>query len=689
MSRLERLKRRMDGRDESGASIIELVIAVPIFIMLTAALIDGAMMIVTKMQANDGATAAAREAMAEAGTDAGLDEDKIKAAALSAMPGISSDQVTITVATSDNDEDFYYHLPKNAELPSGATITETGLAYNGEELALEATKTGQRVAVGVSVSRPWITAIGQWIYAAADGSGSGGSGDGTYSGEGYVVLHPDDSWYEFKEGMDDFGFAITGDAEKDARQYWSAVKSSLLLREYMANESFKAQLEEEGLLAEEGDFNDVESMKKACTLATGKEFSDWDTAFEDLKEVLIDYLARTEGVPSDSEGDSSTETKRWAYSEEETREMLATWLAEEKAEYDSASDEAAKKALITEDVMKFYKLLSGKDWPTYTNQVDVEALRASLSELDFSESDSYIDGPFIEGYEDSNAVLFNNTWPLAIMGVYLDAYYDANIVGSSPADYDAIYKAYDDMATLLYSEGGGEKIIAAYETATGSKYTTAAAALENLSALKEDTNQIRLWGGYMFVGCMVEGASEKYRLTGSALTGAIFNGLSFDEVSDICELSTGNRVESSKEAWDEYVSYLGPAVLIYVGAGNDSRWDLSGIDTNDDYYQQCYKTITGKDWPYDPDVATDELIAALCAAPEDDAVAYWRAVIENFEAEMDDNYADTVEELKADYQAWGVTPGGSGSGGSSSGWTPSESYTICQGAVVAADAGLE
>ena len=172
MSRLERLKRRMDGRDESGASIIELVIAIPIIIMLMGALIDGGMTIVTKMQANDGATAAAREAMVEAGTDAGLNTNKIKAAALSAMPGISSDQVTITVATSDNDEDFYYHLPANDQLPSGSKITETGLAYNGEELALEATKTGQRVAVGVSVSRPWITAVGQMISSAAGASSS-------------------------------------------------------------------------------------------------------------------------------------------------------------------------------------------------------------------------------------------------------------------------------------------------------------------------------------------------------------------------------------------------------------------------------------------------------------------------------------------------------------------------------------
>ncbi len=186
MSGLSSLHRRLAAkdrsgyRDESGASIIELIIAVPIFIMLMAALIDGALMIVTKMQANDGATAAAREAMAEAGTTDGLDRDKIKAAAVAAMPGIQADWVTITVATSENDEGFYYHLPENLTLPDGATITETGLAYNGEELALEATKTGERVSVGVSVTRPWLTALGKWIYSATTGtdgdSSTGGSG---------------------------------------------------------------------------------------------------------------------------------------------------------------------------------------------------------------------------------------------------------------------------------------------------------------------------------------------------------------------------------------------------------------------------------------------------------------------------------------------------------------------------------
>lgn len=124
--------------DESGASIIELILVVPIMILLACALLDFAMMLTVSSQANTAAASAARTLLVK--PDASNDE--LLEAAKSAVPAAGGSTVSISVSASAKEATSYTH-----HFPSGTNR--------------KSTVTTQPETVSVTVERKWMTLIGE------------------------------------------------------------------------------------------------------------------------------------------------------------------------------------------------------------------------------------------------------------------------------------------------------------------------------------------------------------------------------------------------------------------------------------------------------------------------------------------------------------------------------------------------
>lgn len=141
------MKRFTDIHDESGASIIELIIALPITLMLACALLDAAQMAITVSQANNAATAAARTLMVNPYLSGSsyYNNTILKNAALSDAPAFSADEMTVSVAYKASGSEYYtHHFP-----------------YTGSIIDRGSKVTTQKESVTVTVDRPWITVIGK------------------------------------------------------------------------------------------------------------------------------------------------------------------------------------------------------------------------------------------------------------------------------------------------------------------------------------------------------------------------------------------------------------------------------------------------------------------------------------------------------------------------------------------------
>lgn len=132
------MARRIDITDESGASIIELVLVVPIMLLLACALLDFAMMLTVSSQANTAAESAARTLLVK--PDASNDE--LLEAAKSAVPAADSSNVSVSVSAGAKAATSYTH-----HFPSGTNRTST--------------VTTQPETVSVTVERKWTTLIGK------------------------------------------------------------------------------------------------------------------------------------------------------------------------------------------------------------------------------------------------------------------------------------------------------------------------------------------------------------------------------------------------------------------------------------------------------------------------------------------------------------------------------------------------
>ncbi len=563
MSRHKLTERAMAGRDEGGASVIELVIAIPIFIMLMAALLDGAMMVVTKMQANDGATAAAREAMAEAGTEEGLDEGKIKAAALSAMPGIEADQVSITLATSNNDEDFYYHMPDNAELPDGATVTETGTAYNGEELALGVTKTGQRVSVGVTVSRPWITALGKMLYGASTGSGDSGS----YTPTNPNATYQGKTWDECKAMIEAYGAEPTGSADADAA---NMAKTSTLCNKSLpyalsaCTESGKMTQDEADEAYEEvlgdGTAIDMDRLKELFKQITGSDYTDADTANRELllyaaKAGVLDKLASEKKIPGYDLGTTWSDMT-WAQMRSKLESTAGVTL--------TGDAEADAKAVYT----------------SYAFQYDMDIAAGCASNLGYIDDDTY----------------------------------------------NVLYEL--DMG--LYHDGGPlnrANLIKVFETCTGERYADDETAAEQVQRLdiKDD-----------------------------------FNGK---------DIGTDEFEAEVKEALDDAYNFAIDDLADDLGIDLEGYYDFEEYDAAENKaaitnaLKEAYAAFGAEQGETDP-------AAERYEANAEAACAYL----------CNETYSDLRDDLKKMYSAFGTGTAAADA---------RDGYTICQGAVAEADAGLK
>lgn len=141
------MKRSSDIHDESGASIIELIIALPITLMLACALLDAAQMVVTSSQANNAATAAARQLMVNPylGGSSYYANTLLKQAALSDAPAISSDEMSVSVSyRAASSQGYTHHFP-----------------YTGSTVDRYSKVTTQKESVTVTVERPWVTVVGK------------------------------------------------------------------------------------------------------------------------------------------------------------------------------------------------------------------------------------------------------------------------------------------------------------------------------------------------------------------------------------------------------------------------------------------------------------------------------------------------------------------------------------------------
>lgn len=134
------MRRHLDIHDESGASIIELVIAVPIMLVLSCALIDGALMLVTSSQANSASTAAARTLLVKPNATS----SELIAAAKSDAPALADATVNVSVSKSANTKSSYtHHFPSGINRSSAVTT--------------------QPETVTVTVERNWVTAMGSIV----------------------------------------------------------------------------------------------------------------------------------------------------------------------------------------------------------------------------------------------------------------------------------------------------------------------------------------------------------------------------------------------------------------------------------------------------------------------------------------------------------------------------------------------
>ena len=141
-----------DITDESGASAVELVIAVPIVLMLACALLDGAQLVVSASQAQGAAAAAARTVMADPSLTAdiwgsGTLLKTLKTAALSDAPSVDEDQLTVSFSWDGLTRRSYSH--RFSATDSSKTRSST--------------VTTQRDTVTVYIDRPWATALGKAV----------------------------------------------------------------------------------------------------------------------------------------------------------------------------------------------------------------------------------------------------------------------------------------------------------------------------------------------------------------------------------------------------------------------------------------------------------------------------------------------------------------------------------------------
>lgn len=133
---------RDEMRDESGASIVEFVICLPILLLLACGLIDLAGMVVVGSQAHAAASAAARTVLVSpASTDA-----QLKVVALSEAPSVSESEMTLSTKKGATSSKTYEHKFDRA----GTTKRESKV-------------TTQPDTVTVTIKRKYVTAIGKTI----------------------------------------------------------------------------------------------------------------------------------------------------------------------------------------------------------------------------------------------------------------------------------------------------------------------------------------------------------------------------------------------------------------------------------------------------------------------------------------------------------------------------------------------